>query len=69
MRTDVRHSEQVDAMVAKAVDRFWTVDILVHGAGVSVHKEIVDISDAEWDLQINVQLRGAFLLAERLPVS
>lgn len=63
VRTDVRHSEQVDAMVAQAVEHFGRVDILVHGAGVSVHKEIVDISDAEWDLQINVQLRGAFLLS------
>jgi NAD(P)-dependent dehydrogenase (short-subunit alcohol dehydrogenase family) len=39
------------------------VDVLVHGAGVGVHREIVDLSDAEWDLQIDVQLRGAFLLS------
>jgi NAD(P)-dependent dehydrogenase (short-subunit alcohol dehydrogenase family) len=62
VRTDVRYSDQVDAMVAKTVEQFGRVDILVHGAGVTVHKEIVDISDAEWDLQIDVQLRGAFLL-------
>lgn len=61
-RTDVRDSSQVDAAIARAVTRFGRVDILVHGAGVGVHKEIVDCSDEEWDLQINVQLRGAFLL-------
>lgn len=63
VRTDVRYASQVDAMVAKTVERFGRVDILVHGAGVTVHKDIVDIPDAEWDLQMNVQLRGAFLLS------
>ena len=63
VKTDVRRSEQVNAMVAKAVEHFGRVDILVHGAGVGVHHEIVDMTDAEWDLQIDVQLRGAFLLS------
>jgi NAD(P)-dependent dehydrogenase (short-subunit alcohol dehydrogenase family) len=62
-KTDVRSSEHVDAMVVAAVERFGRLDILVHGAGVGVHHEIVDMSDAEWDLQIDVQLRGAFVLS------
>jgi NAD(P)-dependent dehydrogenase (short-subunit alcohol dehydrogenase family) len=61
-RTDVRDSAQVDAAVAAAVERFGRLDVLVHGAGVGVHKEIVELTDEEWDLQIDVQLRGAFLL-------
>lgn len=60
--TDVRDSSSVDAMVAATVERFGRVDIVVHGAGVGVHKEIVDLTDEEWDLQVDVQLRGAFLL-------
>jgi NAD(P)-dependent dehydrogenase (short-subunit alcohol dehydrogenase family) len=63
IRTDVRDSDQVNAMVERAVDTHRRLDILVHGAGVGVHNEIVDMSDAEWDLQIDVQLRGAFLLS------
>ena len=63
VRTDVRHSAQVDAMVRWTVEELGGVDILVHGAGVGVHKEVVDLSDDEWDLQIDVQLRGAFLLS------
>ena len=61
--TDVRDSAQVNQMVEETVERFGRVDILVHGAGVGVHKEIVDLTDDEWDLQIDVQLRGAFLLS------
>jgi len=62
IHTDVRDSAQVNAMVDRVVEQCGRVDILVHGAGVGVHKEIVDLSDDEWDLQIDVQLRGAFLL-------
>jgi len=62
-KTDVRRSDQVNAMVDAAVERFGRVDILVHGAGVGVHNEIVDMTDEEWDLQIDVQLKGAFLLS------
>lgn len=61
--TDVRDSARVNAAVEQARERFGRVDILVHGAGVGVHKEVVDLSDEEWDLQIDVQLRGAFLLS------
>ena len=63
IRTDVRDSAQVDAMVQTAVEHFGRVDILVHGAGVGVHKDVVDLTDEDWDLQIDVQLRGAFLLS------
>src|SRR6266542_872725 len=61
--TDVRESGRVDALVAQAVAHYGRVDILVHGAGVGVHKRIVELSDEEWDLQVDVQLRGAFLLS------
>jgi NAD(P)-dependent dehydrogenase (short-subunit alcohol dehydrogenase family) len=63
IRTDVRDSAQVNAMVNRVVEELGRVDILVHGAGVGVHKRVVDLTDDEWDLQIDVQLRGAFLLS------
>jgi NAD(P)-dependent dehydrogenase (short-subunit alcohol dehydrogenase family) len=66
VETDVRDSAQVDGMVVRTIERFRRVDILVHAAGVGVHKEIVALSDEEWDLQIDVQLRGAFLLSRAI---
>lgn len=63
VKTDVRDRGQVDAMVEQTIVRFGRVDILVHGAGVTIRSNVVDLSDEEWDLQVNVQLRGAFLLS------
>src|SRR5688572_2805625 len=42
--TDVRDSAEVNRTVDEAVRLFGRVDILVHGAGVGVHKEIVDLT-------------------------
>ena len=63
--TDVRESASgVDEAVRRSGQiLFGRVDVLVHGAGVGVHKKVVDLTDDEWDLQIDVQLRGAFLLS------
>jgi NAD(P)-dependent dehydrogenase (short-subunit alcohol dehydrogenase family) len=61
VRTDVRDGRQVDALVAQAVAAYGRVDVLVHGAGVGIHKTVVELSDDEWDLQVDVQLRGGFL--------
>ncbi len=63
VKTDVRDGRQVDAMVEQTLARFGRIDILVHGAGVTIRNKVVDLADEEWDLQINVQLRGAFLLS------
>jgi NAD(P)-dependent dehydrogenase (short-subunit alcohol dehydrogenase family) len=41
VRTDVRDDDQVNAMVDRTVERYGRLDILVHGAGVGVHREIV----------------------------
>jgi 3-oxoacyl-[acyl-carrier protein] reductase len=63
IHTDVRDEGQVDRMVAETVATFGRLDIMVHGAGLGFHKEVVDLSLDEWNLVIDVQLRGAFLLS------
>jgi NAD(P)-dependent dehydrogenase (short-subunit alcohol dehydrogenase family) len=42
------------------------VDILVNNAGMQVDKTIEALTVADWDLVMNVNLRGAFLLAREL---
>ena len=55
-RCDVADEEQVEKTF-KGLD----VDILVNNAGVAVRKNAFDITAAEWDRVIDVNVRGVFL--------
>jgi NAD(P)-dependent dehydrogenase (short-subunit alcohol dehydrogenase family) len=59
--TDVSNGGQVERMMAAVLAAYGRVDILVNNAGVGVHGEVVDLSEEEWDLQVDVQLKGPFL--------
>lgn len=51
----------IDDMVARAAARFGHIDILVNNAGATVRKAPEDITAAEWDGVLDVNLRAAFL--------
>ena len=63
---DVSDTAQVDAAVAAASERMGTVDVLVNNAGIAEEKPFLEIEDAGWDQVIATNLRGAFLMAQRV---
>ncbi len=62
-RADVGDEAQVQAMFAAAVREFGTVDILVSNAGMERNAPFHEMTTAQWDAVMNVNLRGAFLCA------
>ncbi|MBP1685368.1 MAG: fabG [Deltaproteobacteria bacterium] len=62
VRTDVSKASEVTAMVEQVLRDFGTVDVLVNDAaylGFSrEHKPFLETDEAEWDLHINVTLKG-----------
>lgn len=58
---DVSQSEQVDAMIEAAVDRFGRLDILINNAGRAARGFVSEMADEAWDSVISVNLRGTFL--------
>lgn len=63
--TDVRIKDQVDNMVAKVIDEFSRVDILVNNSGTSgVIAPILDIKEDEWDLVLDTNLKGTLLCTQ-----
>lgn len=64
LRADVASKQEVEALVDQVVDRFGTVDILFHGAGLMINKPIEDYTEDEWDRTIDVNLKGSFLMAQ-----
>ena len=58
-KVDVTEKAGVDDMVRKALEQFSRIDILVNNAGIGTPpKPFVDSTTAEWDLGLNVNLRG-----------
>ncbi len=62
-QADVGDEAQVQAMFAAAVREFGTVDILVSNAGMERNAPFHEMTTAQWDAVMNVNLRGAFLCA------
>ena len=56
----------VQALVNKAESQVGPIDILVSNAGMGSRKRLEDITLEEWDQTIHVNLRAAFLLAQRI---
>ena len=57
---DVTKADQVDAFVQKTLDKFKKIDILVNNAGITRDSLLVRMSEADWDMVLSVNLKGAF---------
>ena len=66
IRADVSRSDEVDAMVARALDELGRVDLLVSNAGTTVFVPLADLAGMEeeaWDRIMAVNVKGPFLCA------
>jgi 3-oxoacyl-[acyl-carrier protein] reductase len=60
-RADVSVGVEVDALIAGITAQLGPVDILVNNAGIAVRRDIDDLSEADFDRTITVNLKSAFL--------
>ena len=61
---NVSHKAEVDAAVAATLAAFGRIDGLVNNAGIFKAAEFLDISEADWDAVIAVNLKGSFLVGQ-----
>ena len=61
---DVTKEDQVDAFVKDIIDKFGHIDILVNNAGIIKRIPMVDMTVAQWDQVINVDLTGPFICSK-----
>lgn len=62
-RADVSQEDQVQAMFARAIAELGTIDILVNNAGLQRDAPFHEMTLAQWDAVIGVNLTGQFLCA------
>ncbi|MGE5206899.1 MAG: SDR family NAD(P)-dependent oxidoreductase [Chlamydiota bacterium] len=61
---DVRSAEQCRRAVNETLKAFGRLDVLFNNAGVYYPHTALDCSEEEWDLQIDINLKGTFLMSK-----
>ena len=65
IQTDIRSSTQVTAMFRQVTSAFGRLDLLVNNAGVQTWKPLLDVTEEEWDLVVDTNLKGCFLCTQQ----
>lgn len=63
-KLDVSNKAEVDSVIKEVVKKFERLDILVNNAGICQFKPFLELSEADWDKTIDVNLKGEFLCAQ-----
>jgi 3-oxoacyl-[acyl-carrier protein] reductase len=61
--TDITSGEDIERLLAAAMDKYGRVDILVNNAGITRDALLVRMKDEDWDAVLATNLKGAFLCA------
>lgn len=67
---DVTKKSDIDNVVAKAIEKYGKIDVLVNNAGINIPRLLVDpaqqyeLDEAVWDKVMNVNVKGLFLMTQ-----
>jgi 3-oxoacyl-[acyl-carrier protein] reductase len=61
---DVTRREEVNSLIANAVQTFGRLDIVVNNAGLYPVTPVLEMSEEEWDAVLGVNLKGTFLVSQ-----
>ena len=64
VKGDVSDASSVARMFAEVIDRFGRLNIHVNNAGVQTWKPLLEVTEEEWDLVIDTNLKGCFLCTQ-----
>jgi 3-oxoacyl-[acyl-carrier protein] reductase len=61
---DVSQSADVATMIGRVTEALGPIDILINNAGMAIVRGVDDLTEAEFDLTISVNLKSAFLCTQ-----
>jgi len=64
LKLDVTRKADAEAAVADVISRWGRLDIWCNNAGVSTMNRLLDLSENEWDSNMNVNAKGVFLCSQ-----
>ena len=64
VQADLSKVEQINDLVKETIDRFGKVDILVNNAGLEKRADFWDVTESDYDLVLNVNLKAVFFATQ-----
>jgi 2-deoxy-D-gluconate 3-dehydrogenase len=58
--------KSIDEMVTTAVAQMGRIDVLVNNAGIQIAKPSLEVTEADWDAVLDINLKGAFFTCQRV---
>ena len=66
IQADLGKADEIDNLVKESIDRFGKVDILVNSAGLERRADFWDVTEADYDLVMNVNLKAVFFTTQAI---
>lgn len=60
VQADLSKVDQINNLVQETINHFGKVDILVNNAGLEKHDNFCDVTESDYDLVLNVNLKAVF---------
>lgn len=64
VKTDVSRAKDAEELIKQTMNAFGTVDILINNAGVTRDNLSIRMGESDWDLVLNINLKGTFLCSQ-----
>jgi NAD(P)-dependent dehydrogenase (short-subunit alcohol dehydrogenase family) len=65
-KCDVRSAADCRHAVETAISKWGHIDILCNCAGIAIRKDVVDLTEDEWDRALDITLKGIYLLSHEV---
>ncbi len=66
LNCDLRSAAECRSAVERTIERSGKIDILCNCAGVAIRKDIVELTEDQWDRALDVTLKGVYLLSREV---
>src|SRR4030088_2925780 len=64
VQVDISSVADIDRLFKMTLAEFGGVEILINNAGIGIAKPLVDYTEADWDKQLGVNLKGMFFATQ-----
>ena len=65
VKCDVSSPASIEEAVAEVIKEFGGLDIVVNNAGILPKSRVLDVTEREWDLTLDINLKGAFFMSQK----